>query len=70
MHFCTRDPNLTRAEPGLGVGFIFHPQVHPNPKKTRTPKETQKNPKKFETRKKPEKNLKETHLQKPTGSQT
>jgi hypothetical protein len=48
VHFCTRDPNPnlnpTRAELGLGVGFIFHPQVHPKQKKTQNPKET-RNPK-------------------------
>jgi hypothetical protein len=52
VHFCTRDPNLTRAEPGLGAGFIFHPRVHLKPE----------NPPKIERNLKPEKirNLEET----------
>jgi hypothetical protein len=37
--FYTCDSNLTRSEPGLGAGFIFHPQVHPKPQKIRNPEE-------------------------------
>jgi hypothetical protein len=60
-------PNPTRAEPGMGAGFIFHPQVYLKPernKKTETRKKSE-NP-----RKKPEKPPKATHLQNPTGTRT
>jgi hypothetical protein len=56
--FCTRDPNPTRAELGLGAGFVFHPRVHLKPE---TPPKIERNlkPEKIrnlkETRKKPKK---------------
>jgi hypothetical protein len=67
--FYTCDSNLTRSEPGLGAGFIFHPQVHPKPQKIRNPEE--KNRKEI---KKPKRNLfikPDGHpnpTRKPTGS--
>jgi hypothetical protein len=82
VYFCIHDLNLnpTRAKPGLGAGFVFHPRVHPDPKKSEIQKKPEKNPKpernpkKLETQKKPgrnmKKNLKETHLQNPMDTRT
>jgi hypothetical protein len=56
MYFFTRDLNLTRVEPGLGAGFVFHSWVHPKPKKP------ERNLKESETRKKPKKTPKEIYL--------
>jgi hypothetical protein len=69
VHFCTRDPNPTRAELGLGAGFVFHLRVHPKPEKNLKPERNLKNlkPKKNS---KPERNSKEIHLQNPTGTRT
>jgi hypothetical protein len=51
VYFCTRDPNPTYAESGLGAGFIFHPWVHPKPERNPKP---EKNLKKLKTREKPD----------------
>jgi outer membrane biosynthesis protein TonB len=65
VHFCTRDPNLnpTRAEPGLGAGFIFAPETQKKPGTQKKPKKkpkTRKKPKKTQKNLKPEKPPKET----------
>jgi hypothetical protein len=82
VYFCIHDlnPNPTRAKPGLGAGFIFHPRVHPdkknlkserNLKKTRNLEETQKTPQKNlkpkKARKKYEKNPERNSFTKPDG---
>jgi hypothetical protein len=78
VYFCIHDLNLnpTRAKPGLGAGFVFHPRVHPDPKKSEIRKKPEKTwnlketQKKLETQKNPEEIWKKTErnpFTKPDG---
>jgi hypothetical protein len=62
MYFytCDLNLNLTRAELGLDVGFIFHQRVHPKPERNPKNSKLERNLKKTRKNLKPKRNTKKS----------